>query len=309
MTESPASTASLCPYCLRRIPARRITEADAVYLAKSCPEHGDIEKVLLWKNSPKPYHSWTRCGSPAAALSDLCPAGCGLCPDHQQRTCTAIIEVTARCNLRCPVCFAAADGGSSADPGAARIAGMLEMVLEKAGPCPIQISGGEPTLRDDLPEIVALARSIGFDHIQINTNGIRLAQDEAYGRALVDAGLTVVYLQFDGVTGSVYESIRGEDLLQIKLHALENCRTWKVGVILVPTLVKRVNDGQIGSIIQFAKRWIPIVKGVHFQPMTYAGRYPAAPQNEDRLLLPEILAAIEAQTLGELKVENMLPSG
>lgn len=309
MTAFPEQTASLCPHCLRRIPARRITEADAVYMEKTCPEHGDLARVLLWRNSPKPYHEWTRCGSSPVSLSEECPSNCGLCPDHKQKTCTAIIEVTARCNLSCPVCFAASGAEQAPDPDAAEVTRMLEMVLEKAGPCPIQISGGEPTLRNDLPAIVARAKSAGFDHIQINTNGIRLAQDEAYGRALVDAGATVIYLQFDGVTGSVYERLRGADLLQLKLGALENCRKWKVAVILVPTIVKRVNDDQIGTIIQFAKRWIPTVKGVHFQPVTYLGRFPAAPRNEDRFLLSDVLAAIEDQTLGELKVENMLPSG
>jgi 7,8-dihydro-6-hydroxymethylpterin dimethyltransferase len=308
MPESTAWTASLCPHCLRRISARRITEKGAVYLEKSCPEHGDAGKVLIWKNSPKPYHEWTRRAA-SSALSDQCPAGCGLCSDHKQETCTAVIEVTARCNLNCLFCFAAAGAESSADPDADQIAGMMEMVLKKAGPCPIQISGGEPTLRQDLPEIVALAKSMGFDPVQINTNGIRLAQDAAYGRALVDAGATAIYLQFDGTTGAVYERIRGADLLRTKLKALENCREWKVGVILVPTLVKGVNDSQIGNIIQFAKQWVPTVKGVHFQPVTFLGRYPVSPRNEDRLLLSDVLAAIEDQTHGELRVENLLPSG
>ena len=308
MTE-PARTASLCPHCLRRIPAHRITENGAVYLAKSCPEHGDLERVLLWKNFPKPYHAWTRCVPPAGAESTECPSNCGLCPDHKQKTCTAIIEVTGQCNLRCPVCFAAAGMEPRPAPDRDQITRMLEMVRASAGLCPIQISGGEPTMRNDLPEIVALAQAMGFDFIQINTNGIRLAQDEAYGRALVDAGATAMYLQFDGVTGSVYDEIRGADLLPLKLKALENCVKWQVGVILVPTVVKRVNDDQIGTIIQFAKKWMPTVKGVHFQPMTYLGRYPVAPRNEDRILLSDILAAIEDQTQGELKVENLLPSG
>jgi hypothetical protein len=278
-------------------------------LEKSCPEHGNLEKVLLWKNFPKPYDEWTRCVPATAPASEDCPSLCGLCPDHQQETCTAILEVTARCDLQCPVCFAAAGTGVSPDPDQAQIARMLAMVREKAGLCPLQISGGEPTLRDDLPQIVAQARSMGFDPIQINTNGIRLAREDAYGRALVGAGATVIYLQFDGVAGSVYEKIRGADLLPVKIQAIRNCERWKVGVILVPTLVKDVNDGQIGSIIQFAKEWIPTVKGVHFQPLTYLGRYPRSPRNEDRFLLSDLLAAIEDQTHGELKVENLLPSG
>ena len=208
-----------------------------------------------------------------------------------------------------PRLFCGSRNGDTTGPDRTQIARMMEMVRDKAGSCALQISGGEPTLRDDLPQIAALAQSMGFDPVQVNTNGIRLARDEAYGRALVDAGATVMYLQFDGITGSVYEQIRGADLLQLKLEAIRNCREWKVGVILVPTVVKHVNDDQIGSIIRFAKDWIPTVKGVHFQPMTYMGRYPVAPRNEDRMLLSDILAAIEDQTQGELKVENLLPSG
>ena len=263
--------------------------------------------MLLWNNFPKPYHEWTRCVPAAPAGSAECPRNCGMCPDHKQQTCTAIIEVTEQCNLRCPVCFAATGTEPGAAPGRGQITRMLERVRDSAGICPIQISGGEPTMRNDLPEIVALARSMGFDLIQINTNGIRLAQDDAYGRALVDAGVTVMYLQFDGVTDAVYERIRGVNLLPLKLKAIEHCAELKIAVILVPTLVRNVNDDQIGTIIRFAKKWIPTVKGVHFQPMTYLGRYPVAPRNEDRMLLSDVLAAIEDQTQGELKSRICFP--
>lgn len=306
---SASPTVSLCPHCLRRIPALRVSENGAVYLQKTCPEHGDAGKVLLWRDDPKPYDEWTRGASAVPGVPETCPTQCGLCPDHRQKTCTAILEVTGRCSLQCPVCFAGAGTDCDPDPDLDQIARTLEMVREKAGLCPLQISGGEPTSRDDLPQIVALARSMGFDPVQVNTNGIRLAEDEAYGSALVDAGMTVVFLQFDGVDGSVYERIRGRDLWDLKLRAIRNCAAWKVGVILVPTLLKMINDGQIGNIIQFAKSRMPAVKGVHFQPMTYLGRFPDAPRNEDRLLLSDVISAIERQTNGELKVENLLPSG
>ena len=97
--------------------------------------------------------------------------------------------------------------------------------------------------------------------------------------------------------------------MQIKLKALGRCAALRVGVILVPTLVKGVNDSQIGSIIQFAKKQMPTVKGVHYQPLTYVGRYPSAPRNEERMLIPDILMAIEKQTDGELKQENFIPPG
>jgi hypothetical protein len=318
MTELLARTESLCPFCLRRVPARRVAEDGCVFLEKSCPEHGNPGRVLLWRDFPKSYNEWSRTG-PSATCEELrilpaganarCPDECGLCPSHAQSTCTAIIEVSHRCNLKCAFCFAGSAISSDPDPGIDRIAQMLEFLLDQSGPCPIQLSGGEPTLRDDLPRIVALARKMGFGHIQVNTNGIRLAQDEDYGLALRDAGGSVFFLQFDGVAEDVYTRIRGADLLPLKIRIIERCAELKIGVVLVPTLVKGINDSQIGAMIQFAKDWIPTVKGIHFQPATYLGRYPNPPRNDDRILIPDILAAIENQTDGEITVENLVPPG
>ncbi len=312
-------TESLCPYCLRQIDARRVRDEDSVYLEKSCPEHGDLERVLVWKDSPWPYEAWDRGRSkPHATVAQSqtdpsqlqgCPLDCGICSRHEQATCTAIIEVTRECNLQCPVCFASAPTGTGAGPDLSTIEEMLITVRTTRGICPIQLSGGEPTLRNDLPQIVELARKLGFDHIQINTNGIRIARDESFAQSLKDAGVTDFFLQFDGLTDDVYARIRGARLLTVKLQAIERCAQLKVGVILVPTLVRDVNDMQIGQIIQFAKKWIPTVKGVHFQPMTYLGRYPDSPCNSERILIPEILIAIEEQTEGELLAENMVPPG
>jgi len=293
---------------------------DSVYLEKICPEHGDIGRVLLWRNYPWSYEQWDRphTGHFASAVSkpnsdnprsNGCPYDCGICRNHQQATCTAILEVTSECNLGCPVCFAASRPAPGVKPGLHQIEEMLQTVRDERGICPIQLSGGEPALRDDLPQIVALARRLGYDHIQVNTNGIRLAQDDDFGQSLKDAGATDFFLQFDGLTNEIYFRIRGAELMRLKLRAVERCAELKIGVILVPTVIRGVNDGSIGNIIEFAKKWVPTVKGVHFQPMTYLGRYPDSPRNEDRILIPDILMAIEEQTAGELLIENMAPPG
>jgi 7,8-dihydro-6-hydroxymethylpterin dimethyltransferase len=314
--ESPSRTTSLCPHCLRSIAAQRVTENNAVYLEKYCPEHGDLPRVLLWRNDPIPYSKWNKIGTAKRCLQQFltysahgCPYDCGICPSHKQDTCTAVIELTYRCNINCPVCFASANKTAPPDPDYGQIIQMLQALLGYGSPVPIQLSGGEPTLRDDLPQIVASAREMGFDHIQVNTNGIRLAVDIEYGKALKEAGVTVFFLQFDGIIADAYRIIRGIDLLPLKLKAIQRCSKLKVGVILVPTLVRSVNFNQIGAIIQFAKEWIPTVRGVHFQPMAHLGRYPTPPHNEERVLLSDILKAIEDQTAGELKVENLIPPG
>jgi 7,8-dihydro-6-hydroxymethylpterin dimethyltransferase len=310
LKELPAQTESICPHCFRRIPARRVIRGISLYLEKSCPSCGDLGRTLIWKNVPKAYGEWNRaCGEPAHGFfANNCPFACGICPSHRQETCTAIVEVTHRCDMNCPVCFAASAKTANPDPNQDQITRMLQTVLDHSGPQPIQLSGGEPTMRNDLPSIVALTRKMGFDHIQINTNGIRMAQDKDFALALKDAGATNVFLQFDGISADIYRRLRGIDLLDLKLLAIERCAELEMGVILVPTLVKDVNDTQIGAIIQFAKKWIPTVKGVHFQPMTYLGRFPDHPRNKDRILIPDILLAMQEQT-GELKVDNFVPPG
>ena len=325
---------SICPHCLRRVSARRIVEGNDVYLHRNCPEHGEIEKVLIWRNNRVSFSVWTKpragtccssscnCGeAPTAELAELaestgstaapdvnCPYDCGICPKHRQRTCSAIIEVTARCNLRCSVCFAAVPEKCAPDPNIDQIDQILKNIRQSAGDCPIQLSGGEPTMRDDLPEIIRRARALGFGHIQINTNGLRIAEDFAYAKSLRDAGVTDFFLQFDGVDDEVYRKIRGRDLFSLKDAAVSTAAELRIAVILVPTLVRNVNELQIGAILEFAKRRMPTVKGVHFQPMTYLGRYPRSPRNEDRILVPDILAEIESQTGGELTIENFIPS-
>ncbi|HTZ19149.1 MAG TPA: radical SAM protein [Dissulfurispiraceae bacterium] len=305
-----ALTESICPACLTRIPARRIAEGENVYLDKTCPEHGNF-RTIIWRGQPS-YSSWsvpkllshtTVC---ATSVDRGCPYDCGLCPDHRQSTCCVLLEVTQRCNLRCPVCFASA-GREWGDPDIGTVEGWYRMLMESGGPYNIQLSGGEPTMRDDLPEIISLGRSLGFSFFQLNTNGVRLAEDAAYVRSLKEAGLGCVFLQFDGTSDSIYEKVRGKALLDIKRAAILHCRENQLGVVLVPTLVPGINAGNIGGVIEFAVKMMPTVRGVHFQPMSYFGRYPKAPADSDRITIPEIITEIEIQTGGMIKSADFHP--
>jgi uncharacterized radical SAM superfamily Fe-S cluster-containing enzyme len=313
MVEISPVSQSLCPVCLKTIIARKIEQNGHVYLEKTCPEHGDF-KVLIWRQNAERYLDWAKGsvrGSGAiinyTSAAKGCPHDCGLCPEHRTRACATVIEVTHNCNLACPVCFAGAEKKPSRDPGIDVIRQMYQAVLKGVGVCTIQLSGGEPTLRDDLPEIAALGREAGFKHILVNTNGVRIAQDIDYLQRLKDNGAGTIYLQFDGVSDDVYRSIRGQNLFDIKTRAIANCALINIGVVLVPTLIPGINDRQLGDIIKFAKEWMPAVKGVHFQPVSYLGRYPHPPGDSDRITLPDIIAALEMQTGGELKVPNFQP--
>jgi hypothetical protein len=306
-----AQTSSLCPICLKKIPASRVLEGSNVYLEKHCSLHGDF-RVVIWRGEPG-YGDWgsgERVGFPETRLTGRnngCPYDCGLCPEHEARTCTVLLEVTDRCNLFCPTCFASSDKESGPDPDLESLRRVLIGIIDACGPVPLQISGGEPTVRDDLDEIVGLAKSLGFPHVQINTNGLRIAGDPEYLSDLVQAGADLIYLQFDGVSAQVYEQLRGRDLSQIKERVVEVCAQVKIGVQLVPTIVPGINDREIGDIVQFAKRHIPVVKGVHFQPISYFGRFHQAPDDAGRITIPEVLRAMEEQTGGEVRVDAFLP--
>jgi 7,8-dihydro-6-hydroxymethylpterin dimethyltransferase len=330
IAEGPEPTESLCPVCLRKVPALRVATGQTVTLEGRCPEHG-AWRTPIWRGPPS-YDSW--CGDEppvappnAGAATERataggaargvevagdgatgCPWACGLCPEHRQSTCTAVLEVTRRCNLACPVCFADASPDShDTDPPLAELRRMLRDLFVQQGPVNVQLSGGEPTMREDLPEIISTACATGFTFVQLNTNGLRLAADPGYAKGLSHAGLASVFLQFDGLTDHTYQAIRGRPLAEQKRRAVDHCAQAGLGVVLVPTVVAGVNDHELGSLVRFAAERVPVVRGVHVQPISYFGRYPGG--ERPRLTMPQVLRALEEQTGGELDSGHFKPSG
>ncbi|MGI6702774.1 MAG: radical SAM (seleno)protein TrsS [Clostridia bacterium] len=308
-----SKTESLCPVCMRKIDAQIFTRGNKAYMDKYCPEHGSF-RVITWKGRIS-IQNWVRdkerayIKKPSTPVDKGCPFDCGLCSGHRQHTCTALIEVTERCNLHCAYCFANSNAAKGEDPSLERIKLQYESVMKASGKCNIQLSGGEPTVRDDLPEIIRMGTALGFAFIQVNTNGIRLGEDENYVKELKAAGLSSIYLQFDGTSDLIYKKLRGKELLKVKKAAVENCKKHGIGIVLVPTLVPGVNTGNIGEIIDFALEHAPAVRGVHFQPVSYFGRVPNIPSDEDRITLPEVMEEIERQTGGRIKTQSLKPPG
>jgi uncharacterized radical SAM superfamily Fe-S cluster-containing enzyme len=309
-----SATESVCPHCLRKIDAFRVMRGGEVMLRKECPDHG-VFRTPIWRGAPF-FDFWRRPKIPAfpktpfTAVEKGCPWDCGLCPEHRQQTCTALIEVTQRCNLRCAYCFAdSGSGDRPRDPDLDAVERAYRSVLKAGGPFNIQLSGGEPTVRDDLPQIVSLGRSLGFAFIQINTNGLRLAADRNYAKELKEAGAASVFLQFDCIDDAAHIALRGRPLFHEKELAVEHCAEHGLGVVLVPTLIPGINIGEIGGIIRFALRHLPAVRGVHFQPVSYFGRYPEANSPPARITIPEVIREIESQTDGRLEARHFQPPG
>jgi uncharacterized radical SAM superfamily Fe-S cluster-containing enzyme len=298
-------TRSVCPVCLRNLPAvLRRGEDGAICLEKRCPAHGAFS-VPVWRGRLD-FDAWIG-GAEALprGLGEACPTNCGLCPEHETDSCCVLLEVTKRCDLRCRFCFAQG-GGPEADMPAEDLKAALRDIAERCGKPLVQFSGGEPTLRDDLPELVRYAKEAGCAYTQVNTNGLRLARDPAYVRALAEAGLDIVFLQFDGTREDIYETLRGKPLLREKLEAIRLCGNNRIGVTLVPTVVRGVNDNDLGALVSLAASLAPAVRAVHFQPVSWFGRYPGLPDGEERYTLDELMADIAAQA--GIPAESFLPS-
>lgn len=305
---------SVCPVCLRRVEARyEETGPGRVELIKNCPEHGAF-RAPAWVGEPA-MRDWRRPKTPSFPRRPLvgvergCPFDCGLCPEHGQHTCTGQIEVTARCDLVCPVCYAGSGAAAAPDPDLTRLGFQLDRLWEASGACNVQLSGGEPTLRDDLPAIVGLARRKGFAFLQVNSNGLRLGREPGYARALAAAGLDSVYLQFDGADDDVYRALRGRACLDAKRRAVAACADAGLGVVLVATVVRGVNLDKLGELLRLALDLGPAVRGLHLQPAASFGRFPWDADAAPRVTLPETMRALAGQSGGLLSVTDFHPPG
>ena len=305
-------TTSLCETCHGLVPAKIIIEGNDVFYQKRCKSHG-VQKTKI--SSDAAYYKlcldYLKPGDrplkPQTTTDYGCPYDCGLCPDHEQHSCLAILEVNEECNLTCPVCFADSSPKKPLNRTLAEIERMMDALVESEGePDLLQISGGEPTLHPQILDILRLARSKPIRHLMINTNGIRIAQDEAFVAALAEykTGFEV-YLQFDSLNPDALRNIRGADLTRIRQQALENLERHNISTTLVAVIKKGVNDREMGALIDHALQW-NCVRGVTFQPVQDAGRNDGFDKKRDRVLLSDIRLEI-IQAPNAFGAADMIP--
>ncbi len=295
-------TLSLCSTCLRRVDAKIVFENENVYMLKTCSRHG-FEKVLIatdieyYKNirnynkpseTPLSFNTKTHYG---------CPYDCGLCQDHEQHSCLTVIEITDRCNLSCPTCYAMSSPHYGRHRTVEEVEKMFDIIVANEGePDVVQISGGEPTVHPDFFAIMDIAKSKPIKHLMLNTNGIRIAKDFEFAKKLAAyAPDFEIYLQFDSFKPEALQQLRGEDLTSVRMKALEHLNALNLSTTLVVTLQKGVNDDEIGKIIEFALKQ-QCVRGVTFQPTQIAGRVENFNPATDRLTLTEVRQSILDQT-------------
>jgi 7,8-dihydro-6-hydroxymethylpterin dimethyltransferase len=306
-----ALTNSLCSQCLTKVEAKVIFEDDRVYLLKHCPTHGreqvliadDIDYYQQSQAFIKPGDMPLRFNTPIARG---CPYDCGLCPDHEQHSCLTLVELTDRCNLACPICYA--------DSGADRqhrsldlIEKMLDAIVANEGePQIVQLSGGEPTIHPQFFEVMDLVKTKPIKHLMINTNGVRIAKERSFCDRLSQymPGIEV-YLQFDSFEATALQELRGADLRTVRERAIAHLNEFNISTTLVVTLKKGLNDHEIGKIIDYALQQ-PCVRGVTFQPIQAAGRLEGFDPKRDRYTLTEVRRSI-LQQCDYFKPQDILP--
>ena len=291
-----ATTTSMCPSCLERVPGTYELREESIHLTRSCPDHGTTSR-RVWGSLD--HWEWAGEFGPEVG-GDADPAG-ELTVDNDH-ACLAVVEVTEDCNLSCSFCFASSGPGGDHRPFE-EVVDLLDTIRDTGGPRPVQFSGGEPTVRDDLPELVEIAQSMGFEHVQVNTNGLRLATEDGYAETLAEAGVTAVYLQFDGLEPETYEQVREVDIAEQKHEAIAACRSADLPVVLVPTIVPDVNDHEMGDIVRFALDNLDVVESVNFQPVAQFGRYD---DHGGRFSLDQAAATLADQLAG-IDRRDLLP--
>lgn len=301
----PKVVESVCPECMELLPARLYQDRGRVLMEKTCPEHGRFED-LYWSDArlylkAEAFHYGDGDGleNPATGATARCPHQCGLCEDHASNTALGNIDLTNRCTLKCPICFANSDAsGYVYEPTFEQVLDMLR-TYRSMRPSParaIQFSGGEPTLHPRFLDVVRAAREMGFSHTQIATNGLRFAREDNFARRCEEAGLHDVYLQFDGVTDDVWTRTRGRPLMDEKLKAVERIMATDMKIVLVPTIVRGLNDHQVGDIVRFALDRLRTIAGISFQPVAFCGRIGTQERLKQRYTLSDLAHDVARQT-------------
>lgn len=316
-----AYSTSLCPECSTKIPMRIYEEQNTIYLEKTCPKHGKFEDIY-WGDAElfKRFNDkWFNTKYDGEGIENThtdqkagCPFDCGLCPQHKTHTILGIIDITNRCNMACPICFALPSKTNYVyEPSYKQIIDMIKNLrANKPYACnSLQFSGGEPTIRNDLPELIKEAKNAGITHVEVNSNGLRFAEDIDFFKKVYNSGMDTLYLQFDGLNeiGSVHLRAK-KKLVPIKKMVIENAR--KIGlksIVLVVTLARNVNETELGKIIQYAVDNHDVIRCVNIQPISMAGRAKKKEMKKLRITIPDAINLIEKDTEGKIGNKDWRP--
>lgn len=187
--------------------------------------------------------------TPLTAISRARRAATVLLGLRAGRLAVASVNVLNRCNQACVMC-SVHEGADDALPLPELEKALL--ALRGAGVRIVEVSGGEPFLRKDLPALLALLDRLGF-LFTFNTNGTAITEDglDALRRA---SGLLQVAMSLDSLDRERYRHLRGRDQLPLALAGLERLRAARLPATLkLNFAMSRHNEGEAPALLDFAR--------------------------------------------------------
>ncbi len=301
-------TKTVCPACKLIIDGTLYKGGDMVMIRKYCPDDGwtiekyweDYDMYMRMRN----YNYYGRGFDNPDVINkgENCPFDCAMCLRHKSHSGLVNVVITNRCHLSCWYCFFYAKEGEPVYEPTREELNKMFVKLRNQKPIPanaLQITGGEPTMREDLAQIVGMARDAGFNQIQLNTTGINLGIHPEQMMKLRHAGVSTLYMSFDGVSKRANPKNHWETPMTLKA-----ARKAHMGIVLVPTVIRTINDHELGGIINFALNNLDVIKAVNFQPVSLVGRMPARLREKQRITIPGAIKQIEQQTDGVIAKED-----
>lgn len=308
----PQPTQAYCAACKTIVSATVLENSGHLYLEQDCPKCGthreliehDAELYKRWKEIRRPHRT-----PPAfqTLVNKGCPFDCGLCPNHRQKSCITLIEVTTECDLGCPVCYA--ESGKGSFQSLETIERMLDAAVESAGRQPdvLQISGGEPTCHPQILDILHAAMKRPFKYVMLNTNGLALQNGTLDVAELAKLGNGFeVYLQFDGLDDAIYTELRGRPLLAEKEAALDQLAKHNIPATLVATLRRGLNLEHAGDLLRYTLAH-PATRGINYQCEAFFGRNPETGPPPERVTQTEVVNVLSRTASEFLAIEDVLP--
>lgn len=290
-----------------------VERAGAVFLRRWCRRgHGEVwslyeEDASLWRYLQQ-WRVPTKVINPDTTEIFPAPMGYefGLGPTHLQHSCIYLLDLTTQCNLACPACYTSSSPELSHYLPVEAAVSAVEAALEREDGVldVVMLSGGEPTVHPRIRELIERLAGLPITRILLNTNGVRLAGDEALLDFIASLRDRVeVYLQYDGQREATHQTLRGTDLREIKARVIAKLSAAQVFTTLVMTVAAE-NADQIGEVVDTAFA-TPYVGGVMFQPLFASGRAPRLDPMA-RVTTTGVLARLEAQSRYDLRAHDLI---
>lgn len=282
-------TKSFCPECKKVLDTNIVEENDSMFMDKKCPEHGNF-KIKVAKRA------WYYKGL-SDYYNNLFPKDS--LQNKRQQTYTN--SITAKCNSKCPICFADSPLPKKEDLSLDFIKDQLSKIKNKG--LNVHFSGGgEPTLRDDLPEMIRLTTESG-NNAGILTNGIRIANDFEYLKKLKEGGVEVIYTWMDTIKNpAIYKKMRGQDFIESKKKFVENMKKLKIPIGIIPVIARGINESEIGDLIDYARKE-ETVHNLFFKSYNHMGGCAFTPNAE--FLIDEFVETVANQSNNLFTLEDI----